>query len=253
MTTTPATPLDLERLVERATPRDESHAPELELRYLDNLWLQVTGTLCNLACLHCFITCGPKNDSHPMMSVEQVREALEGALGVGVREYYFTGGEPFMHPHIFELIEMTLEQGPLSILTNGVLIDAAAAQRLRSIFDASRYSLDLRVSLDGTTAAQNDPIRGRGSYDKIMAGVRELANVGLNPVLTVTEVNGSDAAQRAEFRELLRSVGLPKTRLEVPVAVSDRPRGATQSGVRELRASTRRRHPPRGSRAASVR
>lgn len=208
--------LTIDDLVTRVgVERAAAPAPTLELRALDTLWLQVTGTLCNLACRHCFITCGPKNDSHPFMSVDQVRDAVETATGYGVKEFYFTGGEPFMHPDIFDLIELTLDRGPLSILTNGVLIDASMAARLRRIFDASRYSLDLRVSLDGTDAASNDPIRGRGTFASIMQGVRCLADAGLNPVLTVTEVNpDADDASRERFRDLLRSVGLTKPRLK---------------------------------------
>lgn len=190
-------------------------APQVRLRYLETLWLQVTGTLCNLACRHCFISCGPKNDTQPFMTVEQVSASLSEARALGVKEYYFTGGEPFLHPEILPLIDMTLAQGPLSILTNGVLIDGAMAQALRARFDASPYSLDLRVSLDGTTAETNDPIRGRGTFDEILGGVRALAEVGLNPVLTVTEVDdGEGPAARAAFRALLADVGLPKPRLK---------------------------------------
>lgn len=198
---------------ERALRPDD--APVVELRHLETLWLQVTGTLCNLACRHCFITCGPKNDSHPFMTFGQVQAALDEARRIGVKEYYFTGGEPFMHPEILTLVDRTLAQGPLTILTNGVLIDDAMAGELRRRFDASRHSLDLRVSLDGTTPEVNDPIRGRGTFGQVMDGVRALARAGLNPVLTVTEVDdGANVESRDAFRDLLRDAGLRKPRLK---------------------------------------
>ena len=189
--------------------------PQVELRYLETLWLQVAGTLCNLACRHCFISCGPKNESHALMGLDQVAEALEEARGAGVKEVYFTGGEPFMHPEIFTLIDMALEMAPLTILTNGLLIDEDVAERLHSTFQRARYSLDLRVSLDGTSAATNDPIRGRGSFQRIMAGLRALGDAKLNPVITVTEVDDQGGSQaRAEFRDLVRDAGLAKPRLK---------------------------------------
>lgn len=198
-----------------AAPRPSRDAPLLALQHLETLWLQVTGTLCNLTCRHCFITCGPNNHSHPFMTVAQVGQALEDASALGTREYYFTGGEPFMHPEILTLIDMALARGPLTILTNGVLIDGAMAGALRERFDAARYSLDLRVSLDGTTAQVNDPIRGRGTFDAILTGVRALGAVGLNPVLTVTEIDGgANVESREAFRDLLRSIGLDKPRLK---------------------------------------
>jgi MoaA/NifB/PqqE/SkfB family radical SAM enzyme len=202
---------------ERVVSEDgrEYNAPMLPLVALDTLWLQVTGTLCNLACRHCFISCGPKNDSHAFMTVGQVQGALDTAGQTGLKEIYFTGGEPFMHPEIFDLIERSLLHAPLTILTNGILIDDESATRLARIFSESRYSFDLRVSLDGTTAAVNDPIRGGGSFEKILDGVGALARAGLNPVLTVTEVDdGANVGSRDAFRELLLASGLPKPRMK---------------------------------------
>ena len=190
--------------------------PQLEFKHLDTLWLQVTGTLCNLACLHCFISCGPKNDNHPMMSLEQIEEALAEARRQGTQEYYFTGGEPFMHPQIKEIITHTLAQGPLTILTNGILIDDAMAAWLAETFQRSRYSFDLRVSLDGTTPEENDAIRGRNTFTQIMAAIVRLVSHGLNPVITVTtchaELDGDEG--RAAFIALLREHGISQPRLK---------------------------------------
>jgi len=190
--------------------------PTLDFKHLDTLWLQVTGTLCNLACLHCFISCGPKNDSHEFMTVEQVRSSLEWARRHGVKEYYFTGGEPFMHPEIQTMISETLAQGPLSILTNGILITGSMAAWLGDASRSSRYSFDLRVSLDGTTPEENDAIRGRRTFEQILAGVDRLVANGINPVITVTtchaELGGEEG--RARFIELLRERGLEQPRLK---------------------------------------
>jgi MoaA/NifB/PqqE/SkfB family radical SAM enzyme len=75
--------------------------PLISLTDIDELWFQVVGTLCNLKCTHCFISCSPTNDTHGMISKERVFEMLEKAKEKGVREYYFTGGEPFLHPDLF--------------------------------------------------------------------------------------------------------------------------------------------------------
>src|SRR6185437_7304711 len=99
-----------------------------------------------------------------------------------------TGGEPFMHPDLHELVALTLKQGPVTILTNGMLIGVAEATWVAETQRTSAYSLDLRVSLDGRTAEQNDPIRGKRTFAKITAGIRQLAAYGVNPIITVTEV-----------------------------------------------------------------
>jgi MoaA/NifB/PqqE/SkfB family radical SAM enzyme len=178
--------------------------------------VQITGTLCNIACRHCFISCGPKADQVPMMTAEQVEQALDEGRAAGMREVYFTGGEPFLHPELRRLVRAALVLAPLTIVTNGILIDDAAAAWLAEEFSRSRYSLDLRVSLDGMTAAQNDPVRGRGTFVEIVAGVKRLAAFGLSPVVTVVEHEAGLAASdaRARFLEFVRSLGVRQPRVK---------------------------------------
>ncbi len=208
--------INVESLVARAAERESLPAPTLAFEHLDTLWLQVTGTVCNLACLHCFISCGPNNDSHPVMSTEQVLETLEDAKSFAPKEVYFTGGEPFMHPDIREIIEATLRLAPLSILTNGILIDDEMAAWLGETFRSSRYSLDIRVSLDGTTAEENDAIRGRKTFEQILAAIDRLWSHGVNPVITVTTCHADLGAEdgRRRFIQLLRNRGIDKPRLK---------------------------------------
>src|SRR5436853_7720218 len=57
-------------------------APKVELRSLDTLWFQVGGTVCNLACTHCFISCSPTNHTHEMMPLAEVERYLEEAMAL---------------------------------------------------------------------------------------------------------------------------------------------------------------------------
>lgn len=191
--------------------------PRVPMLQLDTLWLQVAGTLCNLRCAHCFVSCAPDNHSHEMMSLKEVRGYLEEAVRLGVREYYFTGGEPFLNSEMEAILAATLAIGPATVLTNGLFLDPGRCRRLAALAEASIYSLDLRVSLDGYDAASNDPIRGAGTFERILEGVRNLHQAGLNPVITVTEVcpeAGTDEGKE-RFFALLRGLGIEKPRLKV--------------------------------------
>jgi molybdenum cofactor biosynthesis enzyme MoaA len=191
--------------------------PQSTIAALDTLWFQVGGTICNLSCTHCFISCSPTNHAHEMMTLAEVERRLEEGERFGVKEYYFTGGEPFMNREIMEMIEAALKRGPVSVLTNGVLIKKSIAERLRAMSDASEYSLDLRISIDGYDAASNDPIRGEGTFARILEGVAHLAACGLNPVITVTEACEDAATRegRLRFIDFLRNIGLHRPRLKV--------------------------------------
>ena len=184
---------------------------------LDTLWLQVAGTICNIACTHCFISCAPKNHAHEMMSLADVEARLAEAKVLGVKEYYFTGGEPFLNRDLLPILARTLEQGPATVLTNGMLLRREVCAKLRAMMDASDYSLDLRVSLDGFDREIHDAIRGAGVWDRVMLGLRNLAEAGIHPVITVTEAAEGVGTNegRARFLDLIRSFGFTKPRLKV--------------------------------------
>ncbi len=191
--------------------------PKAPLIALDTLWLQVAGTVCNLACTHCFISCSPTNHSHEMMSRREVERSLAEALPLGVKEFYLTGGEPFLNPQIFEILEALLKEGPVTVLTNGILILKRQAAKLGALSESSDYSLDLRVSMEGFDAATNDPIRGAGTFDKIVAGILNLHEARLNPVITVSGAmnDAGAAASRERFLAFLRGLGLDRPRLKI--------------------------------------
>jgi MoaA/NifB/PqqE/SkfB family radical SAM enzyme len=191
--------------------------PSVPLLALDTLWFQVAGTICNIECTHCFISCSPRNHSHEMMRLAEVQQWLDEARALGVREYYFTGGEPFMNRDMLPILEATLKQGPATVLTNGMLLRPELCRALRALFDSSEYSLDLRVSLDGFDAESHDAIRGKGVWDRVMTGLRNLAEAGLNPVITVTTAaeGVASAEGRARFLERIREFGFDRPRLKV--------------------------------------
>ena len=191
--------------------------PYVPLLSLDTLWFQVAGTICNITCTHCFISCSPSNHSHEMLTLADVQARLDEAKQLGVRDYYFTGGEPFLNRDMLPILAATLRQGPATVLTNGMLLRKEICRQLRELADASEYSLDIRVSLDGFDATTHDAIRGAGVWDRVMIGLRNLAEAGINPSITVTEAADGIATSegRARFLDLIRSFGFDKPRLKV--------------------------------------
>ncbi|MEK7329564.1 MAG: radical SAM protein [Candidatus Eisenbacteria bacterium] len=190
--------------------------PEQPLVHLDVLWIQVAGTLCNLRCTHCFVSCGPGEDRHALMSRDEVRARVAEALPLGVKEFYFTGGEPFVHPQMLGIIADTLQHGPCTVLTNGTLFADRLVVSLRELSHLSRYSLEIRVSLDGYRAEEHDAFRGAGSFERALAGVVALSGHGLLPIVTVTQNTDEDARRfRERYLDMLRVAGVSRPRLKV--------------------------------------
>ena len=200
--------------------------PQAPFHHLHALWFQLTGTLCNLSCSHCFIACSPTNHALEFVAPETVYRYLDEAAAHGVREVYFTGGEPFLHKQIMPILARSLQVAATSVLTNGTLITPAVADELAALAAASRYSLELRVSLDDVDEARNDAVRGKGALRRALRALRLLQERGLPPIVAVTEYfyeaqtttpqepgGGSGFYQR--FRDFLLENGIEKPRLKV--------------------------------------
>jgi len=191
--------------------------PLVQLSHLDHLWFQVGGTLCNLTCCHCFISCSPKNTSFGFLSLAEVKQRLEESIVLGVKEYYFTGGEPFLNPDMTDILIETLKYGPATVLTNGTVLKDIWLQRLATAEAASLYSLEFRVSIDGFSPATNDPIRGEGTFARALAGIQKLVAHGFLPIITAARVwpIERDREVIGEFLNVLKSAGYSRPRLKI--------------------------------------
>ena len=195
----------------------EPDIPDVPLVRLDTLWLQVGGTLCNLQCTHCFISCGPKNYTHEMMTLKDVRQRLLESKTLGTKDYYITGGEVFMNPEIFEILATILEYGPLNVLTNGTLITSEKAARLKEIQNNSSHKLQFRVSMESFDKKLNDRTRGENSFSKATEGIANLNSFGFSPILTVTRNwdEAKDKEMRENFNDFLKLLSISDPRIKI--------------------------------------
>ncbi|HET7342964.1 MAG TPA: radical SAM protein [Methylomirabilota bacterium] len=204
----------------------------MPFRHLTALWVQVTGTWCNLACAHCINASGPREPWLAPMPGEDVRRWIEEAVALGVKEIYFTGGEPLLHREIVPLVEFALERAPTTVLTNGTLVDEPMADRLAALAARARYTLEIRVSLDHPEPERNDAIRGRGAFARALAAVRRLDARGLLPILTATETPAAGDGLYDRLRALLLAAGIGKPRVKIlPLFPAGRMDGHGGGGV----------------------
>jgi MoaA/NifB/PqqE/SkfB family radical SAM enzyme/SAM-dependent methyltransferase len=160
-------------------------------RGLTELWLH-TNNSCNLACTHCLVNSGPGQT--PGLPSELWARTVREALQLGTERFYMTGGEPFLRPDIYDLVRLITEEGgrELILLTNATLFRGPRGAGLNTL---SRDRVKFQVSLDGGTPETNDPIRGAGTFDKALDGVRMLSELGF-------EVSLTTVVTRQNLREL---------------------------------------------------
>ena len=154
------------------------------------------------------------------MDARSIRHAIREAETLGVKEIYFTGGEPFLHPEILPLLTDSLAVAPTSVLTNGTRIDVRMAAALARLAGEAGYSLDVRVSLDDVDEQRNDRIRGGGAWRNAVRAIQLLAARGILPIVTATEIlsgheDSPDAGMYQQFRDFLLSLGIETARVKI--------------------------------------
>jgi AdoMet-dependent heme synthase len=191
-------------------------APTAPFRGLTTLWVQLTGTWCNLECVHCINASGPTDPWLRPLDSNTTRRAIGEAERMGVKEIYFTGGEPFLHRDVLTLLEFALAVAPTTVLTNGTAITESMAGALAGLARRARYSLEIRVSLDDVDPEANDRVRGRGAFDKAVEAIERLHARGLLPIVTATEFLPDAGGGRYErFRRFLAGRGIGKPRVKI--------------------------------------
>lgn len=199
------------RFVDRLVTADGSPRAQVALTGLETLWFN-TGSLCNIACLNCYIESSPTNDALVYLTAADVDAYLaEIARGdLPTREIGFTGGEPFMNPDILVMLEQALAGGrQVLVLTNAMRPMMRWGERLAAIIQASGPQLTFRVSLDHHTQAVHDAERGAGAWDKAWAGLTWLHDQGARIAIAGRRVaSETEPEARAAFASLFGARGL---------------------------------------------
>ncbi|SCX55964.1 radical SAM protein [Nitrosospira sp. Nsp1] len=200
----------------RRTPDDQPRG-FIRPHALDELWFH-TGTACNLACPFCLEGSKPGDDRLQLLRFEEVVPFVDEALELGVKQFSFTGGEPFINKDIVRILDYALQYRPCLVLTNATEPLIKRLKQLEPLRDRP-YALGFRVSLDYPDAARHDAGRGEGMFARALEGLRALHELGFNvsvanqllPTLTPEAVS-------ARFSEVFRTAGLPEDlpRIEFP-------------------------------------
>lgn len=183
---------------------------------LTYLFLEVTRR-CNLACLYCGSSCGPKPLEGEMdaagfvAAIDQIADDFDASkVMVAV-----TGGEPLIKEGIWDIFAALKRRGfPFGMVCNGGLLDAEAGRRLATCGIGS-----ISLSMDGPPEI-NDQLRGKGSSDGVVAAIGHLRAGGYKGVLEIISTLTRPAVPRIdEMRAFLASLRVPYWRVAVVMPI----------------------------------
>jgi sulfatase maturation enzyme AslB (radical SAM superfamily) len=149
------------------------------------LFFSITST-CNLRCQGCWVDVeGPPR----RMETADVIRVIGEAKAHGNSFFGLLGGEPFLHPGLFDILAAHPDCYFLPF-TNGHFVDRDAAARMRRLGNVSPL-----ISIEGSEAI-SDARRGRsGVYSRTLAG-RAVQHPGGDPKETLQSSRRSGARLR---------------------------------------------------------
>jgi len=153
---------------------------------------------------------------------ERVERIAREARGLGVKEIFVTGGEPFLLEDIGEILAACAAAAPTTVLTNGMLFAGRRAESLRAL---PRDRIVLQISIDSPTPDRHDLHRGPGSWARASEGIRRARTEGFRVRLAATVSTDTEAE---EFRQFLDKEKIaPEDRVVRRIAL----RGVASQGV----------------------
>jgi MoaA/NifB/PqqE/SkfB family radical SAM enzyme len=139
---------------------------------------------CQLRCQGCWVDVSSKRQ---MITIEDLNRVITDAKKHGNSYFGLLGGEPFMHPNLFDVLEAHPDCY-FQIFTNGQLITDEVAARLRKCGNATPL-----VSIEGSEIVSNERRGGKDVLNKTMQGLENCVKhkliVGVATSVCQTNIN----------------------------------------------------------------
>jgi radical SAM protein with 4Fe4S-binding SPASM domain len=187
--------------------RDSSRSPSDLLRFTADKKPVVVWNItrrCNLRCIHCYSD--SENKPYPgELSDEEGTKVIENLAEFGVPVLLFSGGEPLIHPSIFDFVRLASSKGIRAVIsTNGTLLTKEVVGKLK---DAGvSYA---GISIDGLEET-NDSFRGKkGAFRSSLDGIRNCTQAGVKAGLRLTLTKRNFKDLQGVFA-LVESEGIPR-------------------------------------------
>lgn len=166
-------------------------------------------TNCNLKCKHCYIN--KKQHGENTLPLETIEAWLKVFASKNKNaNVIFLGGEPTLHPDLSLAIKKAKALGYNSITvdTNGYLFHDILSKVEPDVVDYFSFSLD------GVTRKTNDMIRGKGSYDNCITGIKKAILKGFTTSLIYT-VSRMNLHEIDRIAPLLKDLGVDRFFIQV--------------------------------------
>jgi MoaA/NifB/PqqE/SkfB family radical SAM enzyme len=148
-------------LFEQRMKRGEFFPPFLYISILNS---------CNLRCQGCWVDVDKPREA---IKLDELNKIVNDAKKHGNSFFGILGGEPFMHPELFDFLAMHPDCF-FQIFTNGQMITEKTATNLRKIGNSTPL-----VSVEGTTTVSNERRGGKDVLNRTLRGLQNCLDAKL--------------------------------------------------------------------------
>ncbi len=130
---------------------------------------------CYLKCNHCFLKqLGMLNTEY--LDVKIVKRLLKELKDNNVFLIAYTGGDPMMHPNIFEILKTTKDLGMLPLL--GISGENITNTNAKEISNSGVKCV--QIGLNGSNSKINDSYRKIGNFENVCESIKKLQSNNIN-------------------------------------------------------------------------
>jgi len=153
-------------------------------------------SLCNLKCEFCDIP--ERNYQKKELSKDEAIKIINSAAKLGIEYLEITGGEPFLHKDLFEVIDYAhSKEIKINITTNGLLIKENLTRIAKSKIN------HISISIDGLEKTHDQLRNQQGTYKRTLEGIELLKeqcrNVKISINFVVTNKNVYELKQAFDY------------------------------------------------------
>jgi len=150
--------------------------------YLDTFYFEITNE-CNFKCSFCYNSSGSSKENILFMDFNDFVHVTGILKKHGYSKFVISGGEPLLHPNIWDILEYLKEHNfHITLITNGYLVDNELIQ-----FFVENKEYVLQINIDGINQKTHDTVRCEGSYEKNINTVYSLFKSGYkNGIIRMT-------------------------------------------------------------------
>jgi len=179
--------------------KDETGHLIVQPAAIKSVFLHLTDK-CNLSCKHCYANNMSAGGAE--LTDQELISFLDRFYSSGGKALVLSGGEPLLRKNIKNIFNIN-PAAYFTLLTNATLIDDACASFL------AQFNVSIQVSIDGSTAAVHDSIRGAGSFYAAVKGIEHLKQRGLlNKINLCTTIMKQNINDLPNIFPLARRLGI---------------------------------------------